>query len=454
MSCVMVVKGTASMCVLTSFEFWFYAIVNLVLHILVVEEVIEIPNNYKLPWAFVSLVISVQTAAMVFFIGQAYDRYLGLYDSCMKLDEAAKVLTQQLVISANDPEVRGLLTISVKYLVSSILIFYMALAGGGLSEHEWDFIKSKGLLDDEDVTFIRQFPGHRGMLLTSWCMRCVMEIIQSKTMKGLFSPPERAALTNRVSGWAYTSENAMRDVADILAMPIPFSYWHTLNVILVFNFNIVGYSIASEANSLLSTFPYAIYVFVFMGLRYLAASLTDPFIDSVEDPMGCSFPLVSFNNYAYDHCILLVASIDHFDPHKKLENALHGFRVQDVGLTATRDLMYGQSQEGDHATSNSLKNFKTSPNVVQKKSTLSIGDRFRGDQKNVAYKWDPSGAEVTADREDSFFMQWIKRHEDGLRPPPPKAAAPAPAAPAAPAATPAATPAASAGPPPPPPPVN
>eukprot|EP00746_Dinoflagellata_sp_MGD_P019224 gnl/MRDRNA2_/MRDRNA2_144656_c0_seq1.p1 gnl/MRDRNA2_/MRDRNA2_144656_c0~~gnl/MRDRNA2_/MRDRNA2_144656_c0_seq1.p1 ORF type:complete len:1003 (-),score=132.02 gnl/MRDRNA2_/MRDRNA2_144656_c0_seq1:153-3161(-) len=466
-SCFLVGSGTVTGLVLSSWEFWGYLFLHGLLNILVTANVTSIPSNCKISWDIVEIAVAVQTFVMVFFLNTCYERYVELYSTCMSIDETVKVFAQHLTISFNDLSIRKQLHVTVKHVVTAVFSFYFGVTNGAVSDAEWAFIMSKGLVDKQDLLYLKAFPGHRGILLVEWAMRTVAEMLRSKIMTQLYSPPERAALMNRVMNISQHLCTDMRDVADILALPIPFAYWHLLNVILSLNFVVVGYTLAASSNTILLMFPYGVYLFVFMGLRVLCAALSDPFRDATVDPMGCAFPVVSFLNYTFDHAVAIVASIDAFDPEKRLFEEGHGLmfqpaevehqlsnealyrekpllrrtnkifdgnasdkvrrastvelQAQRASVVAARRVSISAGQPGS-PTRNSitggrnsvaLSNTQVSPrrpnSPSSRKGTVAsrMGNAMRGQQTHVAYKWEPNGL-ILANHEDSYLVKWIQ----------------------------------------------
>merc|ERR1712070_1256177 len=68
-------------------------------------------------------------------------------------------------------------------------------------------------------------------------------------------------------------------------MPMPFQYFHIMNLMMMLNLSLWAYVLALE-DSYFSTFIYAFVQMMFLGLRELTVSLADPFGDDDTD-----FPL-------------------------------------------------------------------------------------------------------------------------------------------------------------------
>lgn len=437
----LVFKGTVWQCVLSKFEFWAYMGLQLAMSGVIIAQrgvygdneqcyaitsvelctgavyecswvggkctAKQIDALFSIDWAPVKLGPPFMVFLIVFFLGNCYSRYMKLYKACMGIDESVKLFVQEQAICCNKPEVRKHIHLATKYIVSSVFAFYFGLTHGKVADEEWEFLTKKGLLDKEEVDFLKKFPGHRGLLLNSWALRVAAEMIRTKEISGIYSPPERGALFHRISTHATNVCQQMRMVADLLAMPIPFAYWHILNIVLGLNFAIVGYTLSVKTESILSSVPFAVFLFVFMGLRSLSATLADPFRESSKDPMGCAFPLVSFVNYTYDHAVLLLASIDHFDPHRRAGTDEAFFKAEQVSSSVSHQLMYFNSDEdGAKAGRQKPKHAENQREAQENRKRKSINTYLRGEQVNVAYKWDPAGL-VKDNSFETYMSKWL-----------------------------------------------
>merc|ERR1711904_370258 len=93
---------------------------------------------------------------------------------------------------------------------------------------------------------------------------------------------------------------AMHEVGDINALPIPFPYYHEMNVVLVFNL-LVNCLITASFTTYQTVFPFMISLLFFMGLREVAGALAVPF--NGEDPC---FPVDRFLQHAFDTAVILL----------------------------------------------------------------------------------------------------------------------------------------------------
>ena len=79
-----------------------------------------------------------------------------------------------------------------------------------------------------------------------------------------------------------------RVVSDLLAMPVPYPYYHLMNVILCCTFGILVF-VFSFFKSYLTSIPFLIMLVIYIGLREVSVGLADPFGEDFVD-----FPLAAF----------------------------------------------------------------------------------------------------------------------------------------------------------------
>lgn len=101
-----------------------------------------------------------------------------------------------------------------------------------------------------------------------------------------------------------------------MALPIPFAYWHLMNLVFALNFLLLSIVMASF-RTWLTIAPYGMALLIFMGLREVANALADPFgSDSVD------FPLVQFLDYTFDHSVCLLEAFSHPDAYRWVKTAV------------------------------------------------------------------------------------------------------------------------------------
>lgn len=86
-------------------------------------------------------------------------------------------------------------------------------------------------------------------------------------------------------------------IGHLVAMPVPFVYYHLMNVILALNILLLA-TVPAFFGSWYTVVPFAIAALIIMGLREVACALADPFGEDATD-----FPVPEFVNHAFDRAV-------------------------------------------------------------------------------------------------------------------------------------------------------
>merc|ERR1719217_1343477 len=104
----------------------------------------------------------------------------------------------------------------------------------------------------------------------------------------------------------------MREVGNILAMPIPFAYYHLMNIILVLNFLLLVIIPALFIQSYTTVVPLALALIVYMGLREVSAATSDPFGRDAVD-----LPVHQILDHTFDQSITLLEAFSSKRSHER-----------------------------------------------------------------------------------------------------------------------------------------
>merc|ERR1712032_1757569 len=162
----------------------------------------------------------------------------------------------------------------------------------GISKEKWIEMRDLGLLDDSEVQILRkhckELGGQRAIpsfLLLQWSMKLYRTKINRvpDLDKGYFAV-----------------RKCQQDIREVLDMPMPFQYFHIMNLMLLLNLCLWAYSLALQD----SYFAPIIFLFVqlmFQGIREVSIALSDPYGDDAVD-----FPLHDWMSELYSRVNALV----------------------------------------------------------------------------------------------------------------------------------------------------
>lgn len=399
-----VLTGTILSSAIFSPEFWLHVLSHSALTTAFWFMEDERSSLQELPKDATFLTTGFLTFLIVFFSGQCYDRYQEMYKCCQTIDDSTKLYIRELITFMYQPGVRRQVMLSAKYMCACIFYFYFSISDGYVHDEEWDAMEQKGLLSPAEMKYIKKFaaPTSRGLVITSWSVRAAQHALRTEEMMKIYSPPERAAIMNRLDGHAVAQSKDMRRVGDLLALPVPYAYFHLLSFVMCLNFAMTNWYLVSHYHTPLSIGPFAAYVLVFLGLRKLSAALADPFRPEKDDRLQCAMPCVAFLWNAFHNIVTLMEALDEGapDPQKRIELNEAPESYVDFEVN-TMDLVHIGGANGWSHRDETLK-FDPEMSTWQR-----IQKRlFIGDQNHVAFKWRQMD-------QDAYLSKWIK--DDRMR---------------------------------------
>mmetsp|Transcript_43640 Transcript_43640/g.115134 ORF Transcript_43640/g.115134 Transcript_43640/m.115134 type:complete len:550 (-) Transcript_43640:99-1748(-) len=328
-------QSTLTRSVLTGFEFWCVLTLAVTFTLLLDFKVIELPKG----WLDISIgpvgapVLSAAIFTAVFYNSQCYGRYMSLYNGCMQVDTMVKVFVGEMLSNFSfSPELRCYMVASVKYVIAGAFFFHASMDDKEMSAAEWQWFGRKGLLTEKEIMFVRRFPGHTVLLLLHWAQQVAGKAIAHKAVAARYSPPERSGMTNRIYGQVDSISTACRVVSNTLNLPVPFPYFHLLQLLIFFSLLVTGlccciYAAQAGAQTYcVAVLPFVVIAFVLLAVRRLAGELSDPFGDDNVD-----FPQSDFMRHIYDHCAAILNVPERLDPVKNnLVDKVAEFSVDEI----------------------------------------------------------------------------------------------------------------------------
>jgi len=229
-------------------------------------------------WHEIGIITALAIFLEVFYTNECYQQYVQLYD--MTRDLLGFIVDfsflMRMVIK---PKLPGYARLSFRYALASamVLLDVVEQPDHTVSEGKWLEMVSDGVLYQEEVDILLEVPVKQQPLrLLRWSVEV------SSAALGLCGVGGAAAvLCDKKLNQVLVNEQM---IVDYISLPVPFQYFHILNVVVFTNTSLWCYKMA------LSTSPWAVFVFVlaqviFEGLLDLAAKLSNPFgLDEVDFP--------------------------------------------------------------------------------------------------------------------------------------------------------------------------
>jgi len=265
-------------------EFWALCFLNITACILRHMDIFD-PHAYHvdLPWGLTNATGSLMTFFVCFYNKHVFERYNTLYDLTKYMEECTLEIVSSLRVQIPDKTVQR--KVSKLLLVSCFMFYYERTGSGGIetekiSKHEYAQLRKVDLLDDVEIKAMQKFcqrykeDAVPSLLILQWCMG----ILRRSTP----DPTNRDDLLIGFDDKLFELRDTMANVTYVMGLPMPFQYFHIMNMMLVLNLVLWAYALGCQD----SYFAPGIYMFVqmmFQGVRELSTALSDPFGDDEVD---------------------------------------------------------------------------------------------------------------------------------------------------------------------------
>lgn len=228
-----------------------------------------------------------------FYNKNVWERYTRLYSKSMTMMESSFSLAA--LLSREIPCKRTLRKLILLLLANNFIVLRECHHHRSLEDHEHmaderEFqsahLESAGLINNYERHVLDKHSQDLGIgdfpsyLILQWCLK----IYRTATAKGKIREIENAY--RRL-------HNAQQDVITILDLPMPFQYFHLMNVMMIMNLTVWAYVFAL-ADSYLASFVFVLIQLVYQGIREMTIQLMDPY--GGDDP---DFPVQIWANALY-----------------------------------------------------------------------------------------------------------------------------------------------------------
>lgn len=308
--------------VLLSFEFWFFIGFHCSIVVLSMLNIVPLlPVDWKASGAFQYFT----TFFLTFYNGNCYARYQKLYDACTSLMDATLLFVREMTVCFKEEPTWKHRLQATKWLLAAVDLFFMGVCGGKLSMKEWSEVVKKGLLTKPEAQLLIRYPGPEVVpILTTWTMICVADALELPCFHEKKNPEwscvrqqKIAHLHNRLDLILARLMTSYREVSETLAQPIPFAYWHLMNLVFSLNFFLLALILASFQHYF-TILPYGMALLTFMGLREVSNQLADPFGEDIVD-----FPIAKYLDYTFDHSICLLQGFSAEDAYSRVRRQVY-----------------------------------------------------------------------------------------------------------------------------------
>lgn len=235
-------------------------------------------GTFSLSWADIQMVSSIIVFFQVFYTSQCYQRYLQLnllinqaFRSSHRFCFELKVYTA----GTTPNHVR----LAIRWMRTNLIMFFLEIRNGPLQPDQLDGIVDIGLLKPMEASFLRSYSSaQRSLIMIDWIARVSLAAQELAPIKG---PAITKALTDRI----LQVDEAQKDCMDIVRMPVPFQYFHLLNMMICINVALWAYGMAMT-ETIFGPISFFFTACIFIGMLELAKLFADPFgEDEVDFPL-------------------------------------------------------------------------------------------------------------------------------------------------------------------------
>lgn len=261
--------------VLARKEFWFLFLIHLVVGHLWREGYLEGGEQkgdlLYINWDFMKIISSITTFFEVFYTNQTFGRYWHLYAKMRAMLRNALEFGFETTLHLQGDGPHQHVRLATRYFLCSLMLFLFEMAHKENvdKEREWDALITSRLLSPDERTFLEDVDkNQRSLVMLHWAAKVTREGFTEAQ-----APPN--TLKTMIDKLVETRD-LQQEVADTMHMPIPFQYFHLLNVMIIVNLLLWAYGMGLT-DSVFAPVTYFFASLIFMGMMELAAQLSDPF---------------------------------------------------------------------------------------------------------------------------------------------------------------------------------
>mmetsp|Transcript_12976 Transcript_12976/g.31542 ORF Transcript_12976/g.31542 Transcript_12976/m.31542 type:complete len:549 (+) Transcript_12976:222-1868(+) len=275
----------------------------------------------NLPIGDLGLLNSLTAFFIVFYSGNCFARYTAMYGAAIAIQGKMHNISLYVRSYFVQPATRWNV---IRYLLASHYIFYWSLRRrmfdwknpqynvdpGTFKDVCKDILIPKGILIPVEADALMAYKGNKHKLLFSWSIIALKRIMQANMPTGekgnpmLHSEFEQTSLTTDLKKEIVEMRGAIGTIDNSMLFPIPFQYYHMVNMTVFIYLLFLAYGLALKDNPL-TILIYPLTLVVVLGLLNTANAMSDPFgMDA------CDFNQEMITNGIYNECKMLCEEPD------------------------------------------------------------------------------------------------------------------------------------------------
>lgn len=283
--------GTVVPAVLRRLDFWLFFGLHMVITYAWFHDLFPGDKDtrvlWEMNWHQAKVMTAVTTFFQVFYTNQCYTRYILLYSTTKKLlvEIVHICLELRLRLHTTCPQHARLIS---RYTIASVLLFFQheVLTGSRATSNCYDM--DTLVLTAEERSFLDTFGDHHSLAVMGWA--CDVWLLAHK------QADLHLTIQKSLQDKQFKALSMMRELLDTLELPIPFQYFHLLNLMVCMNILVWAY-VMGACDSVGGTVIFFLCELIFLGLMELSTQLADPFGDDQVD-----FPILEWLEETVTRC--------------------------------------------------------------------------------------------------------------------------------------------------------
>ena len=220
---------------------------------------------------------SLLTLQAVFYASQCYGRFFEMFGHTVGIGGSTMIWAGLVRLHVRDNfAVRWN---AMRFILAASHLLYYRL-DGGMDDDDWKTVRGRRLLTEKEHQIVLKYNGYAPFLLITWALQEVHEELREGTPE---TDRWRCEAYQRFEQCALDLRGNCSQITNLLKQPVPYAYFHLLNVGSVLTLSLIAYGFVGLASPYISIIAYMLLAFMILGIKQIAISMADPFGDDEVD---------------------------------------------------------------------------------------------------------------------------------------------------------------------------
>lgn len=228
---------------------------------------------WRIDWEGVHIVTIMTTFFEIFYTDRCYWRYMELYDHTRSLLGYLHEIIFEMRLHFGE-NCQQHTRLASRYIMASMILFFFEM-DEEVADPEWLQLRTLELIKDEERVYLEYMSNDEmSTIVLHWCALV--------TRSGWKKSGAPATAMKSLMKKFHKLHKLQGTLLDIHQLPVPFQYFHLLNVMVSVNLFLWAYGLA-VTRSVYSPLVFFFAQLIFMGMMELASELANPYGDDEVD---------------------------------------------------------------------------------------------------------------------------------------------------------------------------